>query len=108
MSNRSYAALGPHKLHEEGGICDGSERQVAFGPIDTARRGHTYMWEMVNKDRDRKVCILFMQRTTGSPFGWIVGFMADMLEIRTGRVWDHHLWFWGNHKHGCVCVCWGQ
>lgn len=64
------------------------------------------MWGVVNEDRDRKECILFMQGTVGSPCGWIVGSMADMLEIRMGRVRDHHLWFWGSHKHRLMCG-WG-
>lgn len=66
------------------------------------------MWEMVNKDRDSKVCILFMQGTQGLPFGWIVGSRAGMLAIRVDRVWNHHLCFWGTHKHGFVCMGWGQ
>lgn len=66
------------------------------------------MWEMVNKDRDRKGCILFMQGTQGPPCGWIVGSRADMLAIRVDGVWNHHLCFWGNHKHGFVCMGWGQ
>lgn len=38
----------------------------------------------------------------------MVGSRADMLAIRVDRVWNHHLCFWGNHKHGLVCMGWGQ